>query len=139
MEKAAVKLTVYFEEPFWYGIYELSAGERLWAARIVFGAEPKIYEVYEYYLHNWNRLSFGTPAAVEEKPEKRLNPKRRMRLSRKETESKGTGTKAQQALKLSREEGKEAARQRSRLDKEREKERLFLLKQQRKKEKHRGR
>ena len=139
MEKAAVKLTVYFEEPFWYGIYELRDDERLWAARIVFGAEPKIYEVYAFYLANWNRISFDRSVAVEKNQEKCLNPKRRMRLAKKETAGRGAGTKAQQAIKLSQEEGKKARKQLSRSEREREKERLFLIKQQKRKEKHRGR
>ena len=40
------RTTVYFEDPFWVAVCEVSEGGKLRAARVVFGAEPKDYEVY---------------------------------------------------------------------------------------------
>lgn len=40
MEKVAVVFTVFFEEPFWCGVYQRQEGRNLEAARMVFGAEP---------------------------------------------------------------------------------------------------
>lgn len=51
---------------------------------------------------------------------------------------KGIGTKSQQALKLQQEQNKLVRRERSRKNREEEKDRLFEIKQQKKKEKHRG-
>ena len=51
----------------------------------------------------------------------------------------GIGTKSQQALKLQQEQNKPERRVKSREQKLAETERLFKLKQQKKKEKHRGR
>lgn len=51
----------------------------------------------------------------------------------------GIGTKSQQALQLQREERKTERRQASREQKEAEMQRMFELKQQKRKEKHRGR
>ena len=50
----------------------------------------------------------------------------------------GIGTKSQQALQMQREEMKTERRQKSREQREAEKQRLFDLKQQKRKEKHRG-
>ena len=65
MDKASGKLTVYFEEPFWVGVFERIEDGKLSVAKVTFGAEPKDYEVQEYiqkYYFNvlfvyWNPLS----------------------------------------------------------------------------------
>ena len=46
MDKVNGKLTVFFEEPFWVGIFERI--DKLSVAKVTFGAEPKDYEVQEY-------------------------------------------------------------------------------------------
>ena len=48
MDKVSGKLTVYFEEPFWVGIFERIEDGKLSVAKVTFGAEPKDYEVQEY-------------------------------------------------------------------------------------------
>nr|WP_283242908.1 DUF2992 family protein [Yeguia hominis] len=48
------------------------------------------------------------------------------------------GTKAQQALKLQHEAGKERRRRRTKTERETERDRQFALRQERRKEKHRG-
>ena len=50
----------------------------------------------------------------------------------------GVGTKAQQALKLQQEEGKLARKAKSKAQREAEAERQFAIKQEKRKEKHRG-
>ena len=57
MEKVAVVFTVFFEEPFWCGVYQRQEGRNLEAARMVFGAEPKEYEVLAFLLQNWKSES----------------------------------------------------------------------------------
>ena len=59
MEKVAIVFTVFFEDPFWCGVYQRQEGTRLEAARVVFGQEPKDYEVLVFLLQNWKRLRFG--------------------------------------------------------------------------------
>ena len=56
----------------------------------------------------------------------------------KHLENSGVGTKSQQAMQRQYEEIKLERRQRSRKQKEAEKQRLFELKQLKRKEKHRG-
>ncbi len=67
------------------------------------------------------------------------NPKRIQREVRKQVQNTGIGTKSQQALKLQQEQLKTERRTVSRERRETEKQRQFELKQQKKKEKHRGR
>ena len=54
------------------------------------------------------------------------------------TQAAGIGTKAQQALKLQQEQGKQARLARTRQQREAEEARKFQLRQARRKEKHRG-
>lgn len=138
MDRVSGRLTVFFEEPFWVGVFERISGCRLSVCRIVFGAEPKDYEVYDFVLKNYYRLRFS-PAVAADVREAGRNPKRIQREVRKQVQNTGVGTKSQQALKLQQEQWKTERKAAGRKRREAEKERLFELKQQKKKEKHRGR
>lgn len=133
------RLTVYFNGAVWIGVYERILDGQLEACKIVFGAEPKDYEVYQFLLQNWKSLRFSPPVAIQKKTESRINPKRMQRIIKKQLESNGTGTKSRQAVKLQKEENKIIHKDKSRRQKAEEKQRHFELKQQKRKEKHRGR
>ena len=60
------------------------------------------------------------------------------RNAKKQMQENGIGTKSQQALKLQQEQNKLERRVRSKEKKEAEEQRMFELKQQKKREKHRG-
>ena len=66
------------------------------------------------------------------------NPKRRQRNAGKQMLNTGIGTRSQQALQKQREELKVERRQTGKEMREAEKQKQFDLKQQKKKEKHRG-
>ena len=66
------------------------------------------------------------------------NPKRMQREAKKQRQETGIGTKSQQALKLQQEQNKQERKVRSREKKEADELRMFELKQQKKREKHRG-
>ncbi|MCP1109707.1 YjdF family protein [Ohessyouella blattaphilus] len=138
MQKTESKLTVFFDDPFWVGVYERISDGKLEVCKITFGAEPKDYEVYAFLLENWSKLRFSTPIKADSKQDTKINPKRMQRAIKKQLESNGIGTKAQQAIKLSQMEGKEARKKKSRLEREQEKERQFIIKQEKKKMKHKG-
>lgn len=138
MDKASGKLTVYFEAPFWVGVFERIAGGRLSVCKVTFGAEPKDYEVWDFVLKNYHKLVFSPAVEVAERAIA-VNPKRRQRDAKKQLAPKGVGTKSQQALQLQYEEMKTERKVRSREQKEAERERRFALKQRKRKEKHRGR
>ncbi len=132
------RLTVFFDEPFWTAVYEVSANGELQAARIVFGAEPKDAEVYEYFLKNFTRLALSPPVAEQKRPAEIRNPKRRQRAIRNGLIQTGTGTKAQQALQRQREQTAVLWKEISRERKKRRTQEKFELRRRRKKEKHRG-
>ena len=132
------KLTVYFEDPFWVGVFERIEGDRLSASKVTFGAEPKDYDVLRYVLEHYHELRFSEPV-VREVREKADNPKRRQRAAARAMQQTGVGTKSQQALQAQREMMKTERQVKSREQKLAEAERLFELKRQKKKEKHRGR
>ena len=138
MDKVSGKLTVFFEEPFWVGVFESVSDGKLSVCKVTFGVEPKDYEVYDFVLKNYYRLRFS-PAVATDVKEAGRNPKRVQREVRKQVQNNGIGTKSQQALKLQQEQLKIERKIMSREQREAEKERQFELKQQKRKEKHRGR
>ena len=137
MDKVSGKLTVYFEEPFWIGIFERIEDGKLPVAKVTFGAEPKEYEVQEYVQKYYFSLKFSPAVDTVVKDIKR-NPKRMQREAKKQMQEIGIGTKSQQALKLQQEQNKQGRKVRSQEKKEAEKLRMFELKQQKKREKHKG-
>ena len=130
-------LTVFFEGPFWVGVFERIEDGKLSVSKVTFGAEPKDYEVWEFVLRHYYGLAFS-PAVQAESRQSADNPKRRARAARKLTEQSGIGTKSQQALQLQREQKKLERKEKSREERLAETERVFSLKQQKKKEKRRG-
>ena len=139
MQRISSTLTVYFEDPFWVGVYERVSDGMLEVSKITFGAEPKDTEVYGFLLENWHALRFSPPVRHGGRPAAAMNPKRMQRAVQKQLRRQGVGTKSQQALKLQQEEGKTARKAKTRAQKEAEAQRKFELKQQKRKEKHRGR
>ena len=130
-------LTVFFEDPFWVGVFERFEDGKLSVCKVTFGAEPKDYEVLDYILHHYYELVFS-PAIETETRQTADNPKRRLRNARKHLENTGIGTKSQQALQRQRGEMKAERRQISREEREAEAQRRFVMKQEKKKEKRRG-
>lgn len=138
MDKTKGTLTVFFEGPFYVGIFECISQGKLSVCKVTFGAEPKDSEVYNFILKNYDKLRFS-PTVEAVLKEIRKNPKRIQREVKKQTRVIGIGTKSQQALKLQQEEIKKERKKISKEKNESEKQRIFELKQQKRKEKHRGR
>jgi hypothetical protein len=69
MDKVTGRLQVFFEEPFWVGIFERIDNDKLSVCKITFGAEPKDYEVQVFILENYHKLRFSpsVESIVEEK------------------------------------------------------------------------
>lgn len=84
----------------------------------------------------WTRFSPAVEAAVKVSCK---NPKRILREVRRQIQNTGISTKSQQALKLQQEEGKLERKLLSREVREAKAQQKFNQKQQKKKEKHRGR
>ena len=131
------KLTVFFDDPFWVGVFERIDGGKLSVCKVTYGAEPKDYEVWEYVLKHYYELKYSQ--AVEAETRQRAdNPKRRQREAGKQMKLSGVGTKSQQALQMLLEQNKQERKVRSREQRLAEAERQFTLKQQKKREKHKG-
>lgn len=139
METAKAKLTVLFDPPFWVGIFERESGGRYEACRVIFGAEPRDFEVYALVLERWAGLTFSPALPAAGGPERTVSPKRAQRLARRETQASGMGTRAQQALQLQREQSRTDRQALSREQREAEEERRYQLRQEKRRKKHRGR
>lgn len=138
MAIAQSSLTVFFENPFWVGLYERRADGHYSVCRIVFGPEPKDCEVLEYLLQNFHRLSFSPALPDGGRPDRTANPKRRQREIARSLRQPAKSSKARQALSLQREEGKAQRKERSSAEQKAQADRLFTLRQQKRREKHRG-
>ena len=137
MDRVSDRLTVFFEDPFWVGIFERIENRKLSVAKVTFGTEPKDYEVLEFINRNYYHLQFS-PAVETIVKDTKKNPKRAQREAKKQTLETGIGTKSQQALKLQQEKNKQERKVRSREQRDAESQRLFELKQMKKREKHKG-
>mgnify|MGYP000122725238 CR=1 FL=1 len=100
MDIDSTKLTVFFEDPFWIGVFERIERRKLSVCKVVFGPEPKDYEVWEYLLKNYSRLRFSPSVETVVKKES-VNPKRLQRQIRKETVATGIGTSHSRRCKCS--------------------------------------
>ena len=99
-------LTVYFDDPFWVGVFERIEDGKLSVCKVTFGAEPKDYEVWDFVLKNYCELEFS-PAVETVARRTTDNPKRRLRNARKQLEHTGIGTKSHQALQMQLEQNKQ--------------------------------
>ena len=135
MRKISGKLTVFFENPFWIGIFENFENDNLSVCKVTFGSEPKEYEIYDFILKKFYNLRFSNEMKSNFR-EKAKNPKRRQREIKKELQSKKFLKKSEEILKLQYEEKKKERKVKTKQEKEFEKQRKFLLKQE--KQKHKG-
>lgn len=98
-------LTVYFEDPYWVGVWERVSGGQLRVCRVVFGAEPTDAQILQWVLTHWRDLRFSPAVAHTVRPGPG-NPKRAQREAHRAAHGSGIGTKAQQALQAQREQPK---------------------------------
>lgn len=138
MSKISGKLTVFFEDPFWVGVFQREEDGKLSACKVTFGGEPRDQEVYDFLRKSYTALTYSPPVEAERKAAAK-NPKRIQREARRQTQPAGLGTKSQQALQLQREQWKDQRQADSKAQREAERERRFEVRQRKKKQKHRGR
>jgi hypothetical protein len=133
------KCTIYFEDPFWVGIFERMDDSGYSVARCVFGSEPGDALLHQFALRQLQKVAFSTAKPAPAAQSKETGFKRRLREARQQTDSQGIGTYAQRMLKAEQEQVKTTHQEESRAERE-ERQRLKLLaKQEQKKQKHRGR
>ncbi|UJF31521.1 YjdF family protein [Paenibacillus hexagrammi] len=135
-----MKLTVFFEQPFWVGVVEEERNGRLRAVRYVFGSEPYDAEVLDFVNTKMTAWLERVQRSTEVAPlsERKLNPKRIARLAAKELERRGVSSAAQEALKLELEHRKKERKVVSREQREAAKEMKREMARLKAKAKHRG-
>ena len=135
-----VILTIFFDGQLWVGIFERSTQGQLETAKVIFGGEPSDLEVRNFVIQNYHTIRFSRPVEIDEATQyRKTNFKRMQREVRKLFASAGIGTKAQQAMKVEQSTRKVERKTKTRLAKEERSERAFLLRQEKKKEKKKGR
>ncbi|QWU15945.1 Protein of unknown function [Paenibacillus sophorae] len=136
-----MKLTVFFEDPFWVGIVEIDENGVVKAGRYVFGAEPSAQEIWEFVLFRLQEVTDGLSCGVAvPKPALRVsNPKRRAREAAGESRGRGSGTLSQEALRLELTKRKLESSRMNKARKEELAERKREIARKKAKDKHRGR
>lgn len=141
MKQHTIQVTVLLEKSLWVGIFERGDKEDYAVARAIFGNEPTDSELYAFVSTNFKDLRF-TEAQGFTLRIKRKNPKRVLReVKNKMAKAKctsSTETHAQEVLRLELEKNKKTKKTISRVQREAKKEKIFSLKQEKKKQKHRG-
>lgn len=137
MDTISLQLIVYFENPFWVGVFETIENQNLQVSRIVFGKEPMNEDILQMIYHQYHQLKQSPHVAVKVK-QKQISPKRLQRDVKKQMQKHVLSTKSQIALKMQYEVSKQEHIQQKKERLEKEKQLRFDLKQQKRKEKHRG-
>lgn len=130
--------TVFFEVPFWKGIYEREENNKISVAIVIFGAEPKDIEIMQFINTHFQSLRFTKSLQIQQKIKVIQNYKRLQRNIKKQTEQKGISTKSQQALQQQRELLKTEKKQKYKMKKKLLQQQQFEMKQQKKKQKKKG-
>lgn len=138
---ASIKATIFFDKRYWVGTFERTDKGGYAVARHIFGAEPADQEVYEFVLNHYQELKFGEAKKFTLEI-KRMNPKRVQKEVRREMErlkeTAKPSTFAQDYMREELEKKKLQKKSQSSAEKQARKEEQFALKQEKKKEKHRG-
>ncbi len=138
MSRIVCALSILFDAPFYIGLSEQNCDGVYEVCRIIFGAEPKDYEVFEFLLGNWTRLKFSPVVKSQAEISRQLNPKRMQRAVSRQLQQTSVSTKAQQALKLQQEQNKLERKTCSRAQREADEKRRYALRANKRREKHRG-
>lgn len=138
MSNVSQTLTICFLDPFWVGFLYRTMQHQGEVCKITFGKEPSDQEVYEFLSTRYNQLHF-VPSEPEVDDQLKLNPKRKQREARKSLEKNTTITKSMKAIKAQQELKKVEHVACAKAQKKQQEQERFLLKQQKKKAKHRGR
>lgn len=72
MDRVSGKLTVFFEQPFWVGVFEHIEDGKLSVAKVTFGIEPKDYEVQAYIQKYYSSLKFSPAVDTVVKEAKKI-------------------------------------------------------------------
>lgn len=132
------RLTVFFDDPFWVGLFELKFPDgKCLAARHVFGAEPADAGVY-LFLKTFTPKYGTLDGCTTDRRESAEGVKRRIRRAAAEVRGGRGEKKALDALKRLRETELAASKKESRAQTEAERDRKFEKKREKKRGKRKG-
>lgn len=138
MQCVKTSFTLCFAEPFWIGLYERWDSDGYAVAKVTFGAEPKLGEIYQLLLCPKNSFHFTPHLAAEVTETKIINPKRQQRMIQKQMQHTSLSTKAQEMLKMQRQLAKDGRQKQYKQSKQQQQEERFFKIQTKRKAKHRG-
>ena len=75
MEDNSGSLSVYYEEPFWVGVFERVEDGKLYFAKFVFRSEPSDKEIFKFIKDNYHKLQLSPEVDVQMKTEKKSQEK----------------------------------------------------------------
>lgn len=138
---ATIKATIFFDKRYWVGTFERTDKEGYAVARHIFGAEPNDSEIHAFVLNHYHELKFGEFKKLDLQIQ-RMNPKRAQREVRREMERMKETTKpstfAQDYMREEMEKKKKEKKSNNSAEKQARLDEQFAIKQEKKKEKHRG-
>ncbi len=142
ISKVSIKVTVFFKSGLWRATFERRDDNKFYSvAQHVFGKEPTDPELYEFILKEYHLLKFTEPQDFVLEV-KRQNPKRVLReikwMLKEIKTANPPATYAEETLKKQQEANKLVKKIFTKQEKEETKERKFNLKQEKRKQKHKG-
>ncbi|MBS7576111.1 MULTISPECIES: YjdF family protein [unclassified Enterococcus] len=141
-----MKLTVFFDGSFWYGLIEYSDFQNNYRAiKYLFGKEPKDVEIIDFIDNHLlsliaknDKLKLSNNCVKKQQSIKKLNPKRMRREINRAKKRPVLSTKSQLAISESRSSNQLIKHHNSKLEKAASKQRKFEIKQEKKYQKHKG-
>jgi hypothetical protein len=137
-----MKLTVFFDPPFWVGLLEEERDGVLYAARHVFGTMPANQDIYTFVLRDLDglrdRMTIGVPVDAAERARPK-NPKRLQREIRREVEQQGITSKAHEAIRCELEQHKRERREQTHAQRDAVREHKRQVRRDKARQRHRGR
>jgi hypothetical protein len=135
----SVQLQIFFEDPFWIGLFSAIDNDGTEVCRVVFGKEPTDAEVYHYLRKNFYQLKFIESESLAMHTSHSVNPKRRQRQISRELHDNIGVKKSYEIIKqsISQNAGK-AKRMQRKIEKENHSDYVLELKRVKRREKHKG-
>ena len=139
LEKTSVTLRVFHDGQFFTALFERNDENGFSAARTVFAAKPSDNDILALILSRYGALRYSP--AVKDGSVKPLaaNPKRRQREAARAAQRLIVSTKAQQALSAQHQQAKATAKALSSQKRKQTDDERFAQRQQKRKQKHKGR
>ena len=82
------RFTVFFEDPFWVGVFERVEDGRLSVCKVMFGAQPKDTEIYAFICGQYRHLTFSTAVDADDRTVP-VCPKRLKKKAKRDMERQG--------------------------------------------------